>query len=63
MQAKNLTNFLMEGDSLMMGGGTGWGPVFRELLGNVGDAKEFSPSGLLQVHLRQCVTRAVLGQY
>jgi len=32
----------------MMGGGTGWVTTFRELLGNIGDATEFSTGGLLQ---------------
>jgi hypothetical protein len=32
---RGITNFAVQGDSLMMGAGTGFVPVFRELLGNM----------------------------
>ena len=43
---KGLTRFIVHGDSLMTGGGTGWATTFRELLGNIGNTTSFPVSGI-----------------
>lgn len=41
LERKGITKFIVEGDSLMTGGGTGWVTTFRELLGHVHNTTEF----------------------